>query len=197
MASAAKVSADALEDSKDGDDAWVETKEENGIAVESSAVPQTQLSMEARVTDQASEEIQALFDDIDENGTAPVVEDAEELRLESLKRKYQNAIGRLPYGIPAPELRDRDWVALAAALATGERKTVEEGREVTRIDGRWYFSDMKDTSTFLKEHGAKPKAAAPKKPATDNKDLLMKLEERFILGEITEETYKELVKKYS
>ncbi len=84
---------------------------------------------------------------------------------------------------------------LAAALATGEKKTVEGGVEVTNIEGRWYYSDAKDTGTFLKEHGAKPKRSTAS--SVDKEKLLAKLEERFILGEISEEAYKELKNKYS
>ena len=53
--------------------------------------------------------------------------------------------------------------------------------------------------SFLKEHGARPKGegrAAKAAPSTDRDALLAKLEERFILGEITEDTYKELKEKY-
>ncbi|NOQ54363.1 MAG: hypothetical protein GQ558_07155, partial [Thermoplasmata archaeon] len=117
----------------------------------------------------------------------------------NLKRNYQNAIGRLPYGIPAKELQDWDWVELAGALATGEKRMTPDGRETTEIDGRWYYSDAKDTGSFLKEHGAKPKAEKKKsaKVTTDKTALLAKLEERFILGEISEETYMKLVDKYN
>ena len=91
---------------------------------------------------------------------------------------------------------------LAAALATGEKKTLPDGSETTEIDGRWYYSDPGDTRTFLKEHGEMPKKKEPerkekKAPAPDKKKLLDKLEERFILGEITEEAYNELKEKYS
>ena len=65
------------------------------------------------------------------------------------------------------------------------------------IDGRWYHSDADDSSTFLKEHGAKPKEAKRAADATVDRDkLLAKLEERFILGEISESAYKELKRKY-
>jgi hypothetical protein len=128
-------------------------------------------------------------------------EEREQLRLDDLKRKYQNAIGRLPYGIPSDELKGREWVDLAAALAMGEKKTSPQGQELTNIEGRWYYSDVKDTGTFLKEHGAKPKREKPAKKdaavTTDKEALLAKLEERFILGEISEETYNNLVEKYS
>ena len=119
------------------------------------------------------------------------------MRIENEKRHYQNAIGRLPYGIPSKELADKDWVELAGCLATCEKRTVEGGKEVAQIDGRWYYSDREDTGTFLKEHGKKKEERAPKAPSSDKDKLLAKLEERFILGEITEETYKELKEKYS
>jgi len=87
---------------------------------------------------------------------------------------------------------------LAAALATGEKKTVPDGREVTLIGGRWYFSDVKDASSFLTEHGAKPKAEAKKAtvPTMDRATIMTKLEERLAMGEISEETYDKLRKKY-
>jgi hypothetical protein len=123
-------------------------------------------------------------------------EEAEQLRVDNLKRKYQNAIGRLPYGIPSEELRDWDWVELAAALAVGEKKMTPDGRETTEIDGRWYFSDSNDTGSFLKEHGAKPKEKKKAAVKMDKTELMAKLEERFILGEISEDTYNKLREKY-
>ena len=72
---------------------------------------------------------------------------------------------------------------------------MEGDREVTLIDGHWYYSDMDDPATFLKEHGAKPKSKPKQSTGTD--ELMAKLEERFILGEITEESYKELKDKYN
>jgi hypothetical protein len=199
MAAMAKEAADTLEGSKNGNgaDTWVESDEKAGIGIESTSVSDMQLSMRATVTQEAPEEIQALFADIG-NGNGAEEVDKEALRIDNLKRRYQNAIGRLPYGIPSAALRDRDWVDLAKALATGEKKKVEGGKEVTRIDGHWYYSDHEDTGSFLKEHGARPKAKERTTTATtvDKKALLAKLEERFILGEISEEAYKQLRKKY-
>jgi len=202
--------ADVIEGSKNGDsgngngsgtgvDTWVETEEKNGIEVASADVAETQLSIETSVTQAAPAEIEALFVDIDtngySNGNGNGDEEAEQLRMDNIKRKYANTIGQLPYGIPSAALKDMDWNDLAAALATGEKKTVDDGREATMIDGKWYYSDMDDPSKFLKEHGAKPKPAP--RAATATEDLLAKLEERFILGEITEETYRELRQKYN
>jgi hypothetical protein len=124
---------------------------------------------------------------------------AEALHVENLKRKYQTAIGRPRYGIPSAELKNKDWNELAALLATGQKKALPDGREVTAIGGRWYYSDPGDSSTFLKEHGAKPKAEARKPatpPAMDKATILAKLEERLAMGEISEETYNNLRKKY-
>jgi len=124
--------------------------------------------------------------------------DSEALRIESLKRKYQTAIGRLPYGIPVAELKDREWTWLAAALATGQERDTPEGREVTLIEGRWYFSDVKDSSTFLTEHGARPKAELKRAivQTMDRATILAKLDERLAMGEISEETYNNLRRKY-
>jgi hypothetical protein len=175
-------------------------REYEEIEIETDAIPSTGLSMEVSKTEAASEETQKLFAGISETEKSP--EEKEALRMDNLKRKYQNAIGRLPYGIPSKELAERDWVDLASALATGEKKGLPDGSEATEIDGRWYYSDPDDTGTFLKEHGAKPKEKKePSKkvtaPAPDKEKLLAKLEERFIQGEITEAAYNELKGKYS
>ena len=208
MADMVREAADAIEESKNGNggdggndgagsDLWVDTEERDGIEVASASVADTQLSISATVTKEASSEIKALFDDIEANGFHASEEDVEQLRIDNMKRQYQNAIGSLPYGIPSKKLAGREWTDLAASLATGEKKMVDGGMEVTKIDGLWYYSDHEDTGTFLKEHGAKPKASTKKATTTHRTDLLAKLEERFILGEISEETYMELKEKFN
>jgi hypothetical protein len=194
-AAAIKDVADAWETESEWEEDGTEDFEE--IAVEADSVPSSQLSMEAKVTEAASEDTEKLWVGVSGAAVEQSEEEKEALRLDNLKRQYQNAIGRLPYGIPSKELADRDWVDLANALATGERKTLPDGREVTQIEGHWYYSDHEDTGTFLKEHGAKPKKEPTKaKPMTDREALLAKLEERFIMGEISEESYKELKRKF-
>jgi len=178
----------------------IETRGADGqVVVSSTGVPEQTLAVQPKETEAASADVQRLFKEMETKEPQMSTEDAEAMRLEGLKRKYQNAIGRLPYGIPAPELKDRDWVELAAALATGQKKETPDGRELTLIEGRWYYSDVKDASSFLTEHGARPKAE-PKKaaaaPTMDKATILAKLEERLALGEISEETYKQLRKKY-
>jgi hypothetical protein len=202
MARAVKATADQMELERGTTEAkpiedGVESEDFEEVKIETAGAPDHRLSMEAKTTKEASEEIKHLWQEMEEE--EPEVDEAamEELRIDNLKRKYQTAISRLPYGIPSEGLIDMEWTELAALLATGAKKTLPDGREVTEVEGRWYFSDPKDSSTFLKEHGAKPKEK-PKKiePTTDREKLLAKLEERFILGEITEETYKELKEKY-
>jgi hypothetical protein len=194
---AVKAAADHLEaeraEAKEAE--WVEDDDFEEVEV---ATADSQLRIEAKVTEAASEDTARLWEGVSEVDDKSEAE-KQALKLENLKRQYHNAISRLPYGIPSKEIADRDWVDLAAALATGQKKAVEGGKEVTNIDGRWYFSDHEDTGSFLKEHGAKPKPEAPKAAppvATGKEALLAKLEERFILGEISEETYKELKQKY-
>jgi uncharacterized membrane protein len=177
-----------------------ETRGPDGkVVVSSTGVPEQTLAVQPRETEAPSADVQKLFKDMETKEPQVPSADADALRIENLKRKYQTAIGRLPYGIPAAELKDKEWTWLAAALATGQKKTVPDGREVTLIEGRWYFSDVKDASSFLTEHGAKPKAE-PKKaaaaPTMDKATILAKLEERLAMGEISEETYKQLRRKY-
>jgi uncharacterized membrane protein len=154
------------------------------------------LTMEAAVTAEASDDVKKLFTGVGTAGTERSEEEKEAMRIENEKRQYQNAIGRLPYGIPSKELANMDWVDLASCLSTCEKKTVEGGKEVAQIEGKWYYSDREDTGTFLKEHGKKKEERKPKAPSSDKEKLLAKLEERFILGEISEDTYKELKEKY-
>jgi uncharacterized membrane protein len=167
------------------------------------------LSIKPRETEAASHDTMQLFKGTGAAGAAVSAEEQERRRVENLKRKYQTAIGRLPYGIPTDALKGKDWNELATALATGQKRTLADGREVTAIGGRWYYSDPGDSSTFLKEHGARPKEEAKKAapapagaaeasaaPSLDRATLLAKLEERFIMGEISEKAYEALRKKY-
>jgi len=157
------------------------------------------LTMKPKETEAASKETMALFKDMARTETAASAADQDKMRVDNLKRKYATAIGRLPYGIPAPDLKGMDWNDLAAALATGQKKTLPDGHETTQVKGKWYYSDPSDSSTFLKEHGAKPRTEprrAAAAPTMDKTALLAKLEERFILGEISEDAYKELKRKY-
>jgi hypothetical protein len=192
---AVKAAAEYLETEREEAEAAEHYEE---IEIETEVPPSTGLSMEASKTEAASEETKKLFAGISDLEPEESDEEREALRIDNLKRTYQNAIGRLPYGIPSKELADRDWVDLANALATGEKKTLPDGQETTEIDGRWYFSDVKDTGTFLKEHGAKPKGTVEESidVLTDKETQLAKLEERFILGEISEDDYNRLKEKY-
>jgi hypothetical protein len=161
-------------------------------------VPEQTLAVQPKETEAPSADVQKLFKEMETKEPQVSAAEAEAFHLESLKRKYQTAIGRLPYGIPAAELKDKEWTWLAAALATGQKKDTPDGREVTLIEGRWYYSDVKDASSFLTEHGARPKVEVKKTtvPTMDRATILAKLEERLAMGEISEETYNKLRKKY-
>jgi uncharacterized membrane protein len=198
---AIKAAADTLENGKDDANVEVEAHEWEAmeIEVESEEVPSVGLSMEVTETEAPTRETMALFGTVASQSNGMSEEEHEQLRLENEKRKYQNAIGRLPYGIPSKELEDRDWVDLADTLATGEKRMTPDGRETTEIGGKWYYSDPNDTGSFLKEHGEPAKVEKPKEidGIPDRKELLAKLEARFIMGEISEEAYNKLVVKYS
>ena len=177
----------------------IETRVPDGrVVISSTGVPEQSLSVQPEETESLSTGTEDPFKGVESKEAQLPSADAETLRFESLKRKYRTAIGRLPYGIPVAELKGRDWNELAGALATGEKKEAPDGRELTLIGGRWYYSDVKDASSFLMEHGAKPKAEVKKStvPTVDKATILAKLEERLAMGEISEETYNKLREKY-
>ncbi len=221
LAMTARTTADAMElemgkatvEGKEGgvgthelEEVTIESRTPSGerSMVSSTGMEEGMLTMKPKETETASKETMALFKEMARTETVASAADQDQMRVDNLKRKHQNAIGRLPYGIPAQELRGMDWVELASLLATGEKRTLPDGRETTQVKGKWYYSDPGDTSTFLTEHGAKPKseprraaaAAGAAAPPMDKAALLAKLEERLILGEISEETYRELKRKY-
>ena len=78
--------------------------------------------------------------------------DPEKIRLDNRKREYQAAISQLDFGVPAKELAGMDWYEVAAALATGEQKELDDGRKVTKIGDNWFYSDTEDLKTYLKRH---------------------------------------------
>jgi hypothetical protein len=177
----------------------IETHGPDGqVVVTSTGAPEQTLAVQPKETEAASKETEQLFKDMSNAEPALSAEEQERMRVDNLKRKYANAIGRLPYGIPSEELKNKDWNELASLLATGQRKTLPDGREVTAVGGRWYYSDVGDSSTFLKEHGEKPTAEVKKPvvPTMDKATIMAKLGDRLAKGEISQETYNKLKEKY-
>lgn len=78
--------------------------------------------------------------------------DPEKAALDERKREYQAAISQLDFGVDAKELAGMDWFEVAAALATGEEKVLDDGRKVTKIGDNWFYSDTENLKTFLKRH---------------------------------------------
>ena len=78
--------------------------------------------------------------------------DPEKAALDNRKREFQAAISQLDFGVDAKELAGKDWYEVAAALATGEEKVLNDGRKVTKIGDNWFYSDTENLKTFLKRH---------------------------------------------
>ena len=121
------------------------------------------------------------------------VEDKELAEVQEV-REVMRAITQLPRGLPS-SLSHWDISDLAKAVVNEEKMTTEEGVSLVKIKGTWYLADYRSVGTFLHEwkesNGSSYEMTSAKK-----KEFLRKLEDRLVNGEISEETYERLRKKY-
>ncbi len=109
-------------------------------------------------------------------------------------REVMKSLTQLPRGLPTA-LWGMDMAILAKEIVDGPRKTAPDGSELVEIDGKWYTCDHTHVGSFLQEWKEKERA----KPLVSDEDKaakLEKLEERLLEGQISEETYERLRKKY-
>jgi hypothetical protein len=88
-------------------------------------------------------------------------------------REVMNALTSMPKGLPT-SLWGWEVSGLAKAVVEGERKEASDGTELVKIKNKWYT----------------------KAPEESHEEQLKKLEKGFLEGRISEETYKELKRKF-
>jgi hypothetical protein len=86
---------------------------------------------------------------------APPVESPAETEAirDTLNRRMREVMGALedlPYELP-PSLEGMDPTSLVIAIIGGEMMDAPDGAPLVRIDGRWYYADLEDPSTFMQE----------------------------------------------
>ena len=136
------------------------------------------------------------------------LEMAAELTPEELaSRKHSNevqqvmrSLTQLPHGIPTV-LWGKDLSLLAKEVVDGPRREGPDGTQLVEIDGLWYNADHTNIPTFLREHKEQADDEAPGEAPEELSDALRekkleKLENALLEGNITEEMYQRLVKKY-
>ncbi len=134
-----------------------------------------------------------------EDVAAPTAEDYADRQHAIQVREVMKVLTQLPRGMPNT-LWGKDMSLLAREIVDGPKRTAPDGTELVQVDGRWYKSDHTNVGTFLSEW--KEKEKAPPGPSMDDKvlrdklDKLDKLEERLLDGDISEETYERLRKKF-
>lgn len=120
-----------------------------------------------------------------------------------------NTILKIPGGLNR-RLMGKDMWDLAEKIVDGEKTIAPNGKPMIAIYGRNFYADPDDLSTFLQEvdeeeEMAKSKKKAPKKDkastgdqtsAEKRREMLDKLDQRLIDGDISEDTYERLRKKY-
>lgn len=128
-----------------------------------------------------------------EEVAVPTAEELAEREHAGEVREVMKALTQLPRGLPV-SLIDYELSTLAVMITDGPKKETPDGTVLVEIDGKWYTADHTRTSTFLQLH----KGPSGSRELSDDERAkkLEKLEERLLDGQISEETYERLRKKY-
>jgi hypothetical protein len=105
-------------------------------------------------------------------------------------REVMKVLTQLPQGLPTT-LWGWDMAELARAIVDGEAKRTPDGTPLVRVKGRWYVADRSNLGTFLREWD-EGGADTPE----ERRRKLKQLEKALLDGKVSEQTYRELRKKY-
>jgi len=105
-------------------------------------------------------------------------------------RDVMRVLTQLPQGLPTT-LWGWDMAELARAIVDGEAKRTPDGTPLVRVKGRWYVADRSNLGTFLREWD-EGGADTPE----ERRRKLKQLEKALLDGKVSEQTYRELRKKY-
>ncbi len=130
-----------------------------------------------------------------ETVTPPTEEDLADRAHAGVVREVMKLLTQLPRGMPTT-LWGKDIATLAREIVDGPKKTAPDGATLVEVEGRWYYADHTKLGTFLMEFKEEKAAAAPEISEDERATKLDKLESALLDGKISEETYKELKKKY-
>ena len=133
--------------------------------------------------------------------TVPVpLSEADEADREHTRevREVMKALTQLPQGLPTA-LWGWDMAELARAIVDGERRTTPDGTPLVKIKGKWYNADRANAGVFAREWKEPEAPVAPKRATTTAEERDRKLEQletALLEGKISEQTYRELKRKY-
>ena len=125
-----------------------------------------------------------------------VEEEADRERTREV-REVMKVLTQLPQGLPT-SLWGWDMAELARAIVDGDKQLTWEGTTLVSVKGRWYNSDRSNVGTFMREW-KEPETAPPRAgPMTkdDRQRKLEQIETALLEGKISEQTYRELKRKY-
>jgi len=130
---------------------------------------------------------------------APVLTKAEKADREHTRevREVMKALTQLPQGLPT-SLWGWEMAELARAVVDGERQKAPDGTPIVGIKDKWYNADRTNVGVFMREW--KEPEAAQSRSGSMTKDerskRLEQLETALLEGKISEQTYRELKRKY-
>jgi hypothetical protein len=112
-------------------------------------------------------------------------------------REVRRALMNLPQGLP-PALRGMEVVDLANMVIDGEKRSTPAGAPLVKIKGAWYHADRNAPDSYMKEWQEPPSRAAPAAAPVlkSREEKIARLDALLASGKVTEETYRELKRKY-
>jgi hypothetical protein len=112
-------------------------------------------------------------------------------------REMMRSLTQLPQGLPTT-LWGWDMAELARATVDGPKRTASDGTGLVGIKGRWYNADRTNVGVFMREW--KEPEETPQRPGPmtvdERQGKLERLEAGLLEGKISEQTYRELKRKY-
>lgn len=126
----------------------------------------------------------------------PTTEELEDRQHSIEVREVMKALTAMPRGLPTT-LWGKDITELGREIVDGPKKKASDGTLLVQIDERWYTADHSQAGAFLIEWKEEaPEDISDEKIEQDRLDKLEKLENALLEGNISEDMYERLKKKY-
>jgi hypothetical protein len=110
-------------------------------------------------------------------------------------REVMRVLTQLPRGLPT-EFWGTDLTELSRKIVDGPKRVSPDGVPLVQIGTRWYMADLNRIGNYLEEYKEQKTESEESLSSEEKQRRLAQLEDRLLDGEISEETYERLRRKY-